>query len=37
MTVSEPAEEFEDRNRLYCIKMNIIHSAHHPGSIVRET
>ncbi|RYN35641.1 hypothetical protein AA0113_g1281 [Alternaria arborescens] len=37
MTVSKPAEEFEDRNRLYCIKMNIIHSAHHPGSIVRET
>jgi len=37
MAVSEPAEEFDDRNRLYCVKANVIHSAHHPGSIVRET
>lgn len=27
--VSEPADQFDDRNLLYCVKMNIIHSAHH--------
>ena len=34
---SEPADEWDDRNRLYCVKMNMIHSAHHKGDIVRET
>lgn len=31
--ISEPVEEFQDRNRLYCVKMNVIHSAHHFSSI----
>ena len=31
---SDPTEEWDDRNRLYCVKMNVIHSAHHKG--VRE-
>ena len=35
--ISEPAEEWDDRNRIYCVKMNIIHSAHHKGDIVRQT
>jgi protein-ribulosamine 3-kinase len=35
--VSEPIEEWDDRNRLYCVKMNIIHSAHHKGDVVRDT
>ncbi|KAL9622223.1 MAG: hypothetical protein Q9160_003406 [Pyrenula sp. 1 TL-2023] len=35
--ISEPAEEWDDRNRLYCVKMNVIHSAHHKGDIVRQT
>lgn len=35
--VSEPVEEWDDRNRIYCVKMNIIHSAHHKGDIVRQT
>lgn len=34
---SEPKEEWEDRNRIYCVKMNIVHSAHHKGDIVRQT
>lgn len=34
---SEPADEWDDRNRIYCVKMNMIHSAHHPGSDVRQT
>ena len=34
---SEPAEEWDDRNRLYCVKMNMVHSAHHKGDIVRQT
>ena len=34
---SEPAEEWDDRNRIYCVKMNMIHSAHHKGDIVRKT
>lgn len=36
-TVSEPADEWDDRNRIYCVKMNMIHSAHYAGSIVRQT
>ncbi|KAI4212673.1 MAG: hypothetical protein LQ351_004564 [Letrouitia transgressa] len=35
--VSEPVEEWDDRNRIYCVKMNIVHSAHHKGDIVRQT
>lgn len=33
MAISEPVEELDDRNRLYCIKMNVIHSAHHLGPL----
>lgn len=36
-TVSEPADEWDDRNRIYCVKMNMIHSAHHAGDRVRQT
>ena len=32
---SEPAEEFDDRNRLYSIKTQLMYSAHVPGSKVR--
>lgn len=35
--MSEPKDEWDDRNRLYCVKMNIIHSAHHPEANVRQT
>ena len=35
--VSEPVDEWEDRNRIYCVKMNVIHAAHHRGDIVRQT
>ena len=34
--LSEPADEFDDRNRLYCLPHNITHSIHQPGSYVRE-
>ncbi|KAI0123278.1 Fructosamine kinase-domain-containing protein [Xylariales sp. AK1849] len=30
---SEPAEDFEDRNLLYCIKFNLNSSAHYPGNL----
>lgn len=36
-SLSEPVEEWDDRNRIYCVKMNMVHSAHHAGSIVRQT
>ena len=36
-TVSEPADEWDDRNRIYCVKMNMVHSTHHAGSITRQT
>jgi fructosamine-3-kinase len=26
-TMSEPVEEWDDRNRIYCVKMNMVHSA----------
>lgn len=35
--VSEPVEMFDDRNRLYCIYMNMWASAHHAGGIDRTT
>ncbi|KAL3420622.1 hypothetical protein PVAG01_07067 [Phlyctema vagabunda] len=35
--VSEPAEQFDDRNRLYCVYMNMWASAHHAGGIDRTT
>jgi len=35
--VSEPEDQFDDRNRLYCAKMNIIHSAHHVAAKERTT
>ncbi|CAG8977666.1 hypothetical protein HYALB_00006616 [Hymenoscyphus albidus] len=34
--ISEPIEMFDDRNRLYCIYMNIWASAHHTGGIDRD-
>ncbi|KAK1764261.1 Fructosamine kinase-domain-containing protein [Phialemonium atrogriseum] len=34
---AEPAEEFDDRNRLYSLKGTINYSAGHPGCIVRQT
>lgn len=34
---SEPIDEWDDRNRLYCVKMNVIHSAHHRGVRERKT
>jgi protein-ribulosamine 3-kinase len=34
--VSEPVNEFEDRNRLYSIKYLLCHACHHPGSYLRE-
>ena len=35
--VSEPVEMFDDRNRLYCIYMNLWASAHHAGGVDRIT
>ena len=37
VTISEPADEWDDRNRIYCVKMNLVHSAHHTNDIVRQT
>ena len=37
MPKSEPVEEWDDRNRLYCVKMNAIHSAHHRDVKERQT
>ncbi|KAI1460209.1 Fructosamine kinase-domain-containing protein [Annulohypoxylon moriforme] len=34
---AEPADEFEDRNRLYSLKGAINYSAGHPGTILRKT
>ena len=34
---SEPTDQWDDRNRLYCVKMNIIHSAHHRCDPARQT
>ncbi|KAK8052076.1 hypothetical protein PG993_003461 [Apiospora rasikravindrae] len=31
--VTDPAEDFEDRNLLYCIKFNLNSSAHYPGNL----
>ena len=36
-TASEPADEFDDRNRLYSLKGAINYSAGHPGSPLRKT
>jgi protein-ribulosamine 3-kinase len=33
---SEPAEEWDDRNRLYSVKTKLMYSAHVPGSKVRK-
>ncbi|KAL8676259.1 MAG: hypothetical protein Q9186_007212 [Xanthomendoza sp. 1 TL-2023] len=37
MPKDEPEEEWDDRNRLYCVKMNVIHSAHHDHVEERKT
>ncbi|ETS74942.1 hypothetical protein PFICI_13426 [Pestalotiopsis fici W106-1] len=34
---AEPREEFDDRNRLYCLKGNLNWSAGHPNSVLRRT
>ncbi|TPX17325.1 uncharacterized protein E0L32_012212 [Thyridium curvatum] len=34
---AEPADEFDDRNRLYSLKGSINYSAGHPGCIIRRT
>ncbi|KAI9747256.1 MAG: hypothetical protein M4579_007497 [Chaenotheca gracillima] len=34
---SDPIDEWDDRNRLYCVKMNMVHSGHHKGDLVRQT
>ncbi|CRK35159.1 hypothetical protein BN1723_004264 [Verticillium longisporum] len=36
MPPSEPASQWDDRNRLYSIKFNLTHSAHYLGSPARE-
>lgn len=33
--ISEPVEEFDDRNRLYSVKTKLMYSAHVPGTSVR--
>jgi protein-ribulosamine 3-kinase len=35
--VAEPADEFDDRNRLYSLKYNLNYSAGHPGNVTRQT
>lgn len=35
--VREPVEQFDDRNLLYCVYMNMWASAHHAGGIDRQT
>lgn len=37
MPKDEPINEWDDRNRLYCVKMNIVHSAHHKNVKERKT
>ncbi|KAL9580325.1 MAG: hypothetical protein Q9212_004562 [Teloschistes hypoglaucus] len=37
MPKDEPKDEWDDRNRLYCVKMNVIHSAHHDHVEERKT
>ncbi|KAK8010595.1 hypothetical protein PG990_009560 [Apiospora arundinis] len=32
--ITGPAEDFEDRNLLYCIKFNLNSSAHYPGNLL---
>jgi hypothetical protein len=34
---AEPADQFDDRNRLYSLKGAINYSAGHPGSALRKT
>ena len=34
--VSEPAHQFDDRNRIYHVKFLMWHSAHHPNDAARE-
>ena len=34
--VSEPAHQFDDRNRIYHVKILMWHSAHHPNDVARE-
>ena len=34
--ISEPANQFDDRNRIYHVKFLMWHSAHHPNDITRQ-
>ncbi len=34
---AEPAQEWDDRNRLYSLKYNLNYSAGHPGNVTRQT
>ena len=34
---AEPAQEWDDRNRLYSLKYNLNYSAGHPANITRQT
>lgn len=34
--ISEPADQFDDRNRLYHVKFLMWHSIHHPNNIARQ-
>ena len=34
---AEPAQEWDDRNRLYSLKYNLNYSGGHPGNITRQT
>ena len=34
--ISEPADQFDDRNRIYNVKFLMWHSAHHPNDISRQ-
>ncbi|KAL8782991.1 MAG: hypothetical protein Q9213_004948 [Squamulea squamosa] len=37
MPKSEPTDEWDDRNRLYCVKMNVVHLAHRRDVKERKT
>ena len=34
--VSEPVDQFDDRNRIYHVKFLMWHSAHYPNNIARQ-
>ena len=36
IAISEPAEQFDDRNRVYHVMFLMWHSSHHPGDVARQ-